>query len=86
MKKSVVLLVVAFIFAAVPVLATEHEMLSAGEYVQRCALQSEAIDKKIERLQNEIKKGKKTYSAEEMRKLDEKLKEANFMLDSITRP
>ena len=67
-------------------LAVEHEMMSAKEQMQRCAEQNEAIGKKIERLQGEIKKGSTKYSAEELKKLEDKLNEANFMLDSITTP
>lgn len=86
MKKSILLLMVAGLFAAMPVLAAEHKTMSPQEQMQRCAEQSESIDKKIERLQSEIKKGKTTYSAEELRKLEAKLNEANAMLDSITKP
>ena len=89
MKKTVLMLMAAGLLAA-PVLATEHEPLtamSAGEHVQRCVLQSEAIGQKIDQLQKEIKAGKmKNYSAEELRKLEEKLSEANYMLVSITKP
>jgi Skp family chaperone for outer membrane proteins len=85
MKKTVLMLMVAGLLAAMPVVAAEDE--SAGEHVQRCVLQSEAIGNKIERLQKEVKAGKmKNYSAEELRNLEEKLSEANYMLDSITRP
>ena len=86
MKKSILMLMVAGLFAAMPVLAVEHKMMSAEEQMQRCAEQSESIEKKIERLRSEIKKGEKKYSAEELRKLEVKLNEANAMLDSITRP
>jgi cell division protein FtsL len=87
MKKTILMLMVAGLFAAMPVVAVEHhEMKSADEHVQRCVLQSEAIGQKIQRLQSEIKKGNKKYSAEELRKLEEKLNEANFMLDSMTKP
>jgi len=85
MKKSILMLMVAGLFAAMPALAAEHKM-SAEEQMQRCAEQSESIDKKIERLQSEIKKGSTKYSAEELRKLETKLNEANAMLDSITKP
>lgn len=81
MKKSILLLLVAGLFAVMPVLAAEHEMMSDGEQMQHCVLQSEAIGKKIERLQNEVKKGKTTYSVDELQKLEAKLKEANDMLD-----
>lgn len=85
MKKTVLMLMVAGLLAAMPVLAAEND--TAGEHVKRCVLQSEAIGNKIERLQKEIKAGKmKNYSAEELRKLEDKLSEANYMLDSITKP
>jgi nicotinic acid mononucleotide adenylyltransferase len=80
------MLLVTGLFTAMPVFAAEHGMMSAEEQMQRCAEQNEAIGKKIERLKGEIKKGKSTYTAEELRKLEEKLNEANFMLDSITKP
>jgi chromosome segregation ATPase len=80
------MLMVAGLFAAMPVVAAEHEMMSTHEQMQRCAEQNEAIGQKIQRLQNEIKKGDKKYSAEELKKLEDKLNEANFMLDSINKP
>ena len=84
MKKTILMLMVAGLFAAMPVVAAEDE--SAGVHVQRCVLQSEAIGQKIERLQGEIKKGSTKYSADELRKLEAKLAEVNAMLDSITKP
>lgn len=84
MKKTVLMLMVAGLLAAMPVVAAEDE--SAAAHVQRCVLQSEAIGQKIERLQGEIKKGKTKYSAEELRQLEAKLAEVNSMLDSITKP
>lgn len=86
MKKSISMLLAAVLFAAMPAVAAHHEMMSSKEQMQRCAEQNEAIGKKIERLQGEIKKGNTKYSAEEMKKLEEKLNEANFMLDSMTKP
>jgi Skp family chaperone for outer membrane proteins len=87
MKKTVLMLMVAGLFAAMPALAVEPpERKMAGEHVQRCVLQSEAIGQKNQRLQGEIKKGETKYSAEELRQLEAKLAEVNAMLDSITRP
>lgn len=88
MKKSVLMLMVAGMFAATSVLAAEPASndKSAKDCIQRCVMQIETIDQKIERLKSEIEKGKTTYSADEIRKLEEKLKEANYMLDSITKP
>ena len=88
MKKLILMLMVVSLFAAMPVLAAEkeHNAMNAEECIQHCVLQNESIDKKIERLQSEVKKGKTTYSVEKLRKLEAKLSEANYMLDSITRP
>jgi flagellar biosynthesis/type III secretory pathway chaperone len=88
MKKSILMLMVAGLFAAMPVMAAEqsHSEMEARECIQRCAMQSESIVQKIERLQNEIKKGKTTYSVEELRKLEAKLKEANDLLNDLIRP
>lgn len=89
MKRSVLLLMVAGLFAAAPAFAAEHEKKDAQlgkECVQRCVLQTETIQQKIERLQNEIAQGKKTYSAAELQKLEKKLDEANYMLDSLMQP
>lgn len=87
MKKTILMLMVAGLFAVMPALAADPpEMKMAGEHIQRCVLQSEAIGEKIERLQGEIQKGSTKYSAEELRKLEAKLKETNEMLDSLTKP
>lgn len=91
MKKLILMLMVAGLFSVTPVLAAVHEMKSdgvqsAGDHVQRCVLQNEAIGEKIQRLQGEIAKGETKYTAEELRQLEEKLKEVNFMLDSISEP
>ena len=87
MKKSILMLMVVGLFAAIPALAAENAKSDpSNECVIRCAAQAESIVQKIERLQNEIKKGKTTYSAEELRKLEAKLKEANDLLTDLTRP
>lgn len=48
-----------------------------------CKNEVDSIQKKIKRLQQEIKKGKKVYSTEEIHKLGEKLKQANDLLDDL---
>jgi hypothetical protein len=88
MNKSILMLMVAGLFAAMPALAAEqgHHDMDTKECIQHCAMQSESIEKKIERLQSEIEKGKTTYNVEELRKLEAKLNEANSMLDAMTKP
>jgi peptidoglycan hydrolase CwlO-like protein len=48
-----------------------------------CKDEVSSIQQKIKKLNTEIKKGKKVYSAEEIKKLNDKLKEAEDMLDSL---
>ena len=87
MKKLLVVLMAVGLFGAMPVLAAEHEGMkmdtSAG--VRECALQAETIQAKIKRLDSEVAKGSKKYSADELKKLEKKLKEANEILDQLNR-
>ena len=46
----------------------------------------DSIQQKLKKINTEIKKGKKVYSAEELKKLDQKLKEANEILNSLEKP
>ena len=48
-----------------------------------CAAEVDSLQAKIKKLNKEVKKGTKVYSAEEIKKLNEKLKEAEKMLDNI---
>lgn len=48
-----------------------------------CLKQAELIQKKMHKLDKEIKKGDKKYSPEELRKLEFKLKETQEMLDKL---
>ena len=50
---------------------------------QSCKNEADSIQKKIKQLQKEIKKGKAVYSADEIKKLEGKLKEANDLLDDL---
>ena len=84
MKKLVVALIAVGLFGAMPVLAAEHEgMMMEHEGARQCALQAESIQQKIERIRGEIKKGSKKYSAEELKNLEGKLKDANNTLDNL---
>lgn len=88
MKRLVVVLMAMGLFAAMPAFAAEHEgmKMDTKEGVRECAVQAETIQKKIKRVQGEIKKGSQKYTAEEVQQLQQKLKEANEVLDSITKP
>ena len=87
MKKIAVMMLAAFSMAvAVPAFAadmtkeTKDECLLASK---GCAHETKTIQQKIKALNAEIKKGKKVYSADEIKKLEQKLKEANDLLDNL---
>lgn len=86
MKRIVVALMAVGLFAATPVLADHHEgmKMDTKEGVRECALQAESIQQKVKRIQTEIKKGSKKYSAEDLKKLELKLKETNDLLKSMS--
>ena len=87
MKKIAVMMLAAFSMAvAAPAFAadmtkeTKDECLLASK---GCVHESKTIQQKIKALDTEIKKGKKVYSADEIKKLEGKLKEANDLLDNL---
>lgn len=51
-----------------------------------CANEVDSIQQKIKKINMEIKKGKKVYSAEELKQLEQKLKEVNDILKSLEKP
>lgn len=73
------------ISATLPALAqmTKEEKDQCLLASRNCANEVDSIQKRMKKLQGEIKKGKKVYSAEELKKLNEKLKEANELLKQI---
>jgi len=89
MRKVAILLLAAFL-TSVSVPAFAEEMKGGKDECllvsKNCKTEVDTIQKKITKLQNEIKKGKKVYSAEELKKLETKLKETNAMLDELLKP
>ena len=87
MKKIVVLMIAVFSMAvAVPVFAAEMTKEQKDQCLlasKGCAGEADSIQKKIKKLQTEIKKGTKVYSADEIKKLNAKLKEAEDILDNL---
>ncbi|MBI1921467.1 MAG: hypothetical protein HYS23_10375 [Geobacter sp.] len=86
MKKIAVMLVAAFMMSAtVPAMAqmTKEEKDQCLLASKGCAAEVDTIQKKIKKLNAEIKKGKKVYTAEEIKKLQEKLDEADKQLDLL---
>jgi Skp family chaperone for outer membrane proteins len=78
-------IVLAALLIAATVLAQQSNQdkviceLSSGN----CLKQSDIIQKKIKKLNAEIKKGDKKYSPEQLKKLEQKLQETQDMLDKM---
>jgi hypothetical protein len=95
MKKLLVIILALGLFSAMPVLAAEHAgmdmsshegmKMDTAEGARECALQAETIQQKIKRLNAEVAAGSKKHNAEELKKLEKKLKEANEILDQMNR-
>jgi len=87
MKKILVVLMAVGLFGAMPALSAEHEgmKMDTAEGARECVLQAETIQAKIKRLNDEVAKGSKKYSADDIKQLQKKLKEANEILDQINR-
>lgn len=87
MKKVVVMMLAAFSMAvAAPAFAAEMTKEQKDQCLlasKGCTTEVDSIQKKTKKLQAEIKKGTKVYSPDEIKKLQEKLKEAEDLLDKI---
>lgn len=71
-------------FAAdAPVAGSKDECLLASK---NCMHEVDSIQQKIKKIDAEIKKGEKVYSAEELKKLEQKLKEVNEILKNLDKP
>lgn len=71
-------------FAAnAPVAGSKDECLLSSK---NCMDNVDSIQQRMKKINTEIKKGKKVYSAEELKKLEQKLKEADEILKSLEKP
>ncbi|MBC7962782.1 MAG: hypothetical protein H7Y05_07545 [Steroidobacteraceae bacterium] len=91
MKKVLIAVLTAFALSATSMafaadathdMAKDECMLAS----KGCLHEVDSIQQKLKKLNAEIKKGKKVYSAEELKKLEQKLKEANEILNSLEKP
>ncbi|MBT0664704.1 hypothetical protein KI809_10375 [Geobacter pelophilus] len=87
MKRVAILVMAAFVMSAsVPVFAADMTKEQKDQCLlasKGCKDQVDSIQQRIKKLNAEIKKGKKEYSADEIKKLNDKLKEANDLLDNM---
>jgi peptidoglycan hydrolase CwlO-like protein len=101
MKKTLVILMALSLFAAAaPVLAEEGHQHGATHQahdeqctrecemlLKNCAQEVDSIQQRIRKLSAEInEKGASTYTREELKVLDRKLKESNELLKTLQKP
>ena len=84
MKNIIVVLAALMMSVAVPAFAqqTNQEQVICNLASKNCQSSAEAIQKRIKKMNVEMKKGK-VYSTEDVQKLEQKLKEAQEILDRL---
>lgn len=86
MKKSTVVLLAAMMMSAsIPAFSqqTQEEKVICQLAAKNCLNQVDILQKRVKKLNSEIKKGTKSYSAEDVKKLEQKLKETEELLDKL---
>ncbi len=85
MKKYAIIVLAAFLTsAAAPVFAqTAQEKEECAIAANNCLSKADILQKRIKKLKAQIKKGKASYSAEEMKVLEQKLQDALDQLDKM---
>lgn len=87
MRKIAVALIAAFMMAtAMPAIAAEMTKEQKDQCLlasKNCVTEVDTLQKKIKKLNAEVKKGTKVYTPEELKKLNDKLKDANDFLDAM---
>lgn len=89
MKRIAILIMAVFMMSVtVPAFAemTKEQKNQCLLASKECKSEVDTIQQKIKKLNAEIKKGTKVYSADEIKKLNDKLKEAEAMLDTMLAP
>lgn len=87
-KMAMILAAGLFMLSSVPAFAQtaadqRNECLLASK---NCLNQVDDIQQRIHKLDREIKKGTKVYTPQELKRLQDKLKETNDVLRSLERP
>ncbi len=84
MKMKAIVIALTMV-AALPVSAqqTNEEKVICELAAKNCLNRAEILEKRVKKLNAEIKKGNTKYSAEELKKLEQKLKETQELLDKM---
>jgi hypothetical protein len=84
-KRAIIVLAALMMSATIPAIAqqTNEEKVICELAAKNCLNKADILEKRVKKLNNEIKKGTRTYSAEDLKKLEQKLKETQDLLDKM---
>jgi len=86
MKKLMLLAVISLMtLNVVPAFAqdTPQDQYLCKLQAGNCLKRADVVQRKMKKLEADIKKGQKTYSADDLKKIEDKLKEVELMLDNL---
>jgi len=86
MKKLTALVMMALMLCSgVPAFSqnTPQDQYLCKVQAGNCLKRADAVQRKMKKIEADIKNGKKTYSAEDLKKIELKLKEVEDMLDNL---
>ena len=90
MKKILIAVLTTFALSATSMAFAEevheHKAVEKNECLlaaKGCKDEVDSIQQKVKKINREIKKGTKVYSAEELKKLQQKLQEANEIINNL---
>ena len=84
-KLTIMVLTGLMMISAVPVFAqdTMQDQYLCKLQAGNCLKRADAVQRKVKKIESDIKNGKKVYSAEELKAIELKLKEVEQMLDDL---
>ena len=84
-RMTIMVLAGLMMLTAAPAFAQEtpQEQYLCKLQAGNCLKQADSIQRKMKKLESDVKKGKKVYSADELKAIELKLKEVEQMLDNL---
>jgi uncharacterized protein YlxW (UPF0749 family) len=86
MKKCMIMIIAAMMVStAMPAISqqTPEEKVICNLAAQNCLNKADVLQKRIKKLNAEVKKGSTKYSAEDLKKLEQKQQETQDLLDKM---
>ena len=85
--KKIVLIIITALMASTTMPAfsdqTPEEKVICNLAAQNCLNKADVLQKRVKKLKAEVNKGTKKYSAEDLKKLEQKLQETQDLLDKM---